>query len=58
MVKVQRALLALRGSPSVPSGQITGSGCESTKREVQPGNSGMRFKCGLPSLRPAVTLSR
>lgn len=42
---------------NVPSRPITGCGRESTKREVPSGNSGMRFKCGLPCLRLAVTLS-
>lgn len=61
MEKAQSALLKLQGAQSTGQQEctqpvITG-GCESTKREVQSGNSGMSSKCGLLCLVLAVTLS-
>lgn len=58
----QRALLMLgeahsTGQQECTQRVIAGPGCESTKGEVQSGNSGMRFKYGLPCLMLAVTLS-
>lgn len=61
MEKAESALLKLQGAQSIGQQEctqpvITG-GCESTKREVQSGNSSMSSKCGLLYLELAVTLS-
>lgn len=61
MEKAQSTLLKLQGARSTGQQEcaqpvITG-GCESTKREVQFGNSGMSSKCGLFCLALAMPLS-